>query len=96
MIKVIFDDTLKKDLKINNKVENAYYNKSKPSTTVQYPAYKPSKNIIDNQLNDHILVKPIKNKYDESFNVKPPPTYKSNLPILPNYPRDLKWYKLIC
>ena len=94
-MKVIFEDTLKKDLKNNNKIVDKYYNKSN-EWTVQYPAYTPTKNIIDNQLNNHILVKPIKNKYDESFNVRPLPTYKSNLPILPNYPRDLKFWKLVC
>jgi len=96
MIKVIFDDTLKKDLKINNKVVDVYYNKSNSSTTLQYPAYKPSKNIVDNQLNNHILVKKMKNKYDESFKIKPPPSYKGNIDVLPNIKRDLKWYKWIC
>ena len=95
-MKVLFDDTLKQDLKNNNKIVDSYYNKSKPSSTVQYPAYTPTKNIVDNQLNNHILVKPIKNKYDESFNVKPPLVYKSNLPVLPEFNRDLKWWKLVC
>ena len=95
-MKVIFEDTLKKDLKNNNKIVDKYYNKSTSSTTVQYPAYTPTKNIIDNQLNDHILVKPIKNKYDESFTVRPLPVYKGNIDVLPNIKRDLKFWKLIC
>lgn len=95
-MKVLFADTLKKDLINNNKIVDSYYNKSTPSSTVQYPAYTPTKNIIDNQLNNHILVKKMKNKYDESFNVKPPPVYKSNLPVLPEFKNDLKWWKLIC
>ena len=94
-MKVLFDDTLKQDLKNNNKIVDSYYNKSNEST-VQYPAYKPSKNIIDNQLNNHILVKAIKNKYDESFSVKPPPIYKGNIDVLPNFKRDIKFWKLIC
>ena len=94
-MKVIFEDTLKKDLKINNKVIDNYYNKSN-SSTVQYPAYKPTKNIIDDQLNNDILVKKMKNKYDESFNVKAPPTYKGNIDVLPNFKRDLKFWKLVC
>ena len=94
-MKVLFEDTLKKDLKNNNKIEDAYYNKSKPPSTVQYPAYTPTKNIIDDQLNNQILVKAIKNKYDESFSVKPPPTYKGNIDVLPNIKRDLKFWKLI-
>jgi len=95
-MKVLFEDTLKKDLRNNNKIVDAYYNKSKSSPTIQYPAYKPSKNIIDNQLNNHILVKPIKNKYDESFSVKPPPSYKGNIDVLPNFKRDIKFWKLVC
>ena len=95
-MKVIFDDTLKKDLKNNNKIVDSYYNKSKPSSTVQYPAYTPTKNIIDNQLNNHILVKPIKNKYDESFSVKPPPSYNGNIPVLQNFKRDIKFWQLVC
>jgi len=93
-MKVIFEDTLKKDLKNNNKIVDNYYNKNN-SSTVQYSAYKPTKNIIDDQLNNQILVKPMKNKYDESFNVKPPPTYKGNIPVLPNIKRDLKFWTLV-
>jgi len=94
-MKVIFEDTLKKDLKNNNKIVDKYYNKSNEST-VQYPAYKPSKNIIDDQLNNQILVKKMKKKFDESFNVKPPPTYKGNIDVLPNIKRDLRFWKLVC
>ena len=53
-MKVLFEDTLKKDLKINNKIVDNYYNKNN-ETTVQYPAYKPTKNIIDDQLNNQIV-----------------------------------------
>jgi len=95
-MKVIFEDTLKKDLKNNNKIVDNYYNKSTSSTTVKYPAYKPTKNIIDDQLNNQILVKATKIKYDESFSVKPPPTYKGNIDVLPNIKNDLKWWKLVC
>jgi len=91
----IFNDTLKKDLKINNKVVNNYHNKDN-TTSVQYPAYKPTKNMIDNMLNNNVLIKPITNKYDESFKIKPPATYKGNLPVLPELKRDLKFWNLIC
>jgi hypothetical protein len=94
-MKVLFEDTLKKDLKNNNKVIDNYYNKSNLST-VKYPAYKPTKNIIDDQLNNQILIKPIKNKYDESFTVKPPPSFEGNIPVLPNFKKDLKFWRLVC
>jgi len=46
-------------------------------------------------LNNDILIKPIKNKYNESFKIKPPATYKGNIPVLPELRRDLKFWSLI-
>jgi len=94
-MKVIFEHSLKKDFKNNNKVIDNYYNKNNEITT-KYPAYIPIKNIIDDQLNNQILVKPLKNKFDESFRIRPLPTYNANLPVLPNKTRHLKFWKLVC
>jgi len=46
-------------------------------------------------LNNDILIKPIKNKYNQSFKIKPPATYKGNIPVLPELRRDLKFWSLI-